>query len=326
MRLSSLRILPLLAGLAAAGPLLAQPAPTANYPSKPVVVIIPFTPGSVAETEGRVHFAEVSRSLRQQFLFDFKPGGASTIGMAHVARQPADGYTLLLVSASYSLIPLRTLELPFDKVNAFAPISLVSKRWGVILVHPSMPSTAAEFTAYAKANPGKVNLATNGVGSQQHLTGAWMEDLLGIKLTFVHYKSAAQVIPDLLAGRVQVNPITLSSALPHLRSGKLKTLGMANHVRNPAFPDMPTLVEQGWKDFEYSSWQGLVAPAKTPPAIINLLSAEMAKAVKSPEVVKRLASETQLIGSTPEEFARHVVTETERWRKMTRESGITLDD
>ena len=296
------------------------------YPNRPVTVIIPFTPGSVAETEGRVHFARVAESLRQQFLFDFKPGGSGTIGMTHVARAAPDGYTVLLVSASYSLVPLRSVELPFDRLNAFVPVSLVSKRWGTILVHPSMPSTAAEFVSLVKANPGQVNFATNGVGSQQHLTGAWLADVTGTQMTFVHYKSAAQIIPDLLAGRVQATPITLSSALPHVKQGKLKMLGMANLERNPAFPDVPTLTEQGLKDFEYSSWQGLVAPAKTPAAIINLLSAEMAKAVKSPEVVKRLASETQLIGSTPEEFARHVVTETERWRKMTRESGITLDD
>ncbi len=296
------------------------------YPNRPVTVIIPFTPGSVAETEGRTHFAEVSKSLKQQFLFDFKPGASSAIGMAYVAKQPADGYTLLLVSASFSLMPLRTVELSFNPRTDFAPVSLVSKRWGTVLMHPSMPSTAAELVAYAKANPGKINLATNGVGSQQHLTGAWIEELTGVKLTFVHYKSAAQVIPDLLANRVQLNPITLTSALPHIRSGKAKALGMANLERNPAFPDMPTLVEQGWKDFEYSSWQGLLAPAKTPPAIVNLLSAEIGKAVKTPEVIKRLANETQLIGSTPEFFARHVATETVRWGKMIKEAGITLDD
>lgn len=296
------------------------------YPNRPVTVIIPFTPGSVAETEGRVHFARVGENLRQQFLFDFKPGGSGTIGMTHVARSAPDGYTVLLVSASYSLVPLRSIELPFDRLNAFAPVSLVSKRWGTILVHPSMPSTAAEFVAYARANPGKLNFATNGVGSQQHLTGAWLADITGANMTFVHYKSAAQIIPDLLAGRAQATPITLSSALPHVKQGKLRMLGMANLERNPAFPDVPTLVEQGWKDFEYSSWQGLVAPAKTPPAIVNLLSSEVAKAVRSPDVIKRLASETQLIGSTPEQFARHVSNETERWRKMTKEAGITLDE
>ncbi len=296
------------------------------YPNKPVTVILPVTPSSSQETEGRVHIVKLSEQLNQQFVIDFKPGGSTTIGLAYVARSAPDGYTLLLVSASYSLVPLRSIELPFDRLNAFAPISLLSKRWGIIMSHPSMPTAVTDFIAYAKANPGKVNFATSGVGSQQHLTGAWMAEASGASMTFVHYKSAAQIIPDLLSGRVHLTPVTLTTGIPHLKSGKLKTLGMANLTRNPAFPDIPTLAEQGLKDFEYASWQGVVAPAKTPASIINLLSSELAKVVKSPDVVKRLSHETQLIGSTPEQFARHVATETERWRKMIKEAGITLDE
>ncbi len=301
-------------------------AQQAAYPSKPVTVIIPFTPGSSQETEGRVHMNRLSEQMHQQFIIDFKPGGSTIIGLGYVAKAPADGYTLLLVSASYSLVPLRTVEMSFDPLTAFAPVSLLSKRWGLIVIHPSVPGTVAEFVAYARANPGKINFATNGVGSQQHLTGAWMADVSHTDMTFVHYKSAAQIIPDLLAGRVHLTPVTLTTGIPHIKSGKLKALGMANLVRNPAFPDIPTLAEQGLKDFEYSSWHGMVAPAKTPPAIINQLSAELAKVVKSPEVVKRLENETQLIGSTPAEFARHIATETDRWRKMIKQSGIVLEE
>jgi tripartite-type tricarboxylate transporter receptor subunit TctC len=298
----------------------------APYPNKPVTVIIPFTPGSSQETEGRVHMNRLSEQMRQQFVIDFKPGGSTIIGLAHVAKAPADGYTLLLVSASFSLVPLRTVEMPFDPLTAFTPVSLLSKRWGLVVIHPSMPATVNEFVAYAKANPGKVNFATNGVGSQQHLTGAWMADVSRTDMTFVHYKSAAQIIPDLLSGRVHLTPVTLTTGIPHIKSGKLKALGMANLVRNPAFPDIPTLAEQGLKDFEYSSWHGMIAPAKTPAAIINLLSAELAKVVKSPEVIKRLENETQLVGSTPAEFGRHIATETDRWRKMIKQSGIVLEE
>ncbi len=296
------------------------------YPNKPVTVVVPFTPASAGETEGRVHFGEVSKSLKQQFIFDFKPGGGSVIGMAYAAKQPADGYTLLIVSSSYSVIPLRKIELSFDPRTAFAPVSLVSKRWATILVHPSIPSNVAEFVEYTKANPGKINYATNGVGTQQHLTGYWIEELTGVKLNFVHYKSAAQVIPDLLSGRVHMNPISFVSGLTHMKSGRAKPLGIANFDRHPAFPDLPTLIEQGWKDFEYASWQGVVAPARTPAAIVNLLSSELAKAVKSPEVIKRLGNETQLIGSTPEYFASYVSKETERWGNMIKKSGISLEE
>ena len=301
-------------------------AQQAAYPSKPVTVIIPFTPGSSQETEGRVHMNQLSAQLKQQFIIDFKPGGATIIGLGYVAKQPADGYTLLLVSASYSLIPLRNEQMTFDKHNAFTPVSLISKRWGIIAVHPDMPSKVTEFVAYAKANPGKINFATNGVGSQQHLTGAWMMDVSNTDMTFIHYKSAAQIIPDLLTGRVHLTPLTMTTGIPHLKSGKLKALGMANLVRNPSFPDIPTLHEQGLKDFEYSSWHGMLAPAKTPPAIVNLLSAELAKVVKVPEVVKRLQDETHLIGSTPAEFTRHINTETERWRKLIKQNNISLEE
>lgn len=296
------------------------------YPSKPVTVVLPVTPASSVETEGRVHFAKLSETLGQPFVFDFKAGGGGSIGYAHAARAEPDGYTLLLVSASYGLVPLRSTPLTFGGHDSLAPISLLSKRWGIIAMHPSVPGTVAEFVAYAKANPGKINFATSGAGTVQHLTAAWVADLAGADLALVHYKSAAQIMPDLLSGRVHLTPLTLTSGIPHLKSGKLKSLGMANLQRNPAFPDMPTVAEQGWKDFEYSSWLGLMAPAKTSPAIINQLSAEMAKVVKSPEVVKRLASQTQLIGSTPAEFARHISTETERWRRMMKQSGITLEE
>ena len=296
------------------------------YPNKPVTVVIPLTPGSSQETEGRVHMNRLTEQLKQPFLIDFKPGASTIIGLGYVAKAPADGYTLLLVSASFSLVPLRAVEMPFNPVTAFAPVSLLSKRWGLIVIHPSMPSSVAEFVAYAKANPGRVNFATSSVGSQQHLTGAWMAELTGTDMTFVHYKSAAQIIPDLLSGRVHLTPVTLTTGIPHIKAGRLKALGMANLVRAPAFPDIPTIAEQGLKDFEYASWHGMLAPAKTPPAIVNLLSAELAKVVKAPEVVKRLSNETQLIGSTPEFFGRHIAAETDRWRKMIKQSGITLEE
>ncbi len=308
---------------------LAAPAGMAQqgtYPSKPVMVIIPIAPGSVSETEGRIHMTKLSENLRQQFVIDFKAGAGGMIGSAYVAKAPPDGYTLMLVSASYSLIALRPGDLPFDRLNAFAPVSLLSKRWGMMMVHPSMPSTAAEFVAYVKANPDKVNYGSSGQGSQQHLTGAWMSVINNMRMTYVHYKGAGPIVPDLLAGRVHLTPMTLTSALPYIKQGKLKSIGLANLERSPAFPDIPTLAEQGWKDFEYSSWLGVVAPAKTPAAVVNLLSAELARGVKSPDIIKRLSDETHLVGSTPEQFGRHVGIETERWRKLMKETGIVLEE
>ncbi len=305
---------------------LASHAQQGIYPLKPVTVIIPAGPGSVSETEGRIHLSRLSETLGQQFILDFKGGGGGIVGLGYVARSAPDGYTLGLVSATYSLIPLRNTSMPFDRLNAFTAVSLLSKRWGLMMVHPSLPSNVADFVAYAKANPGRINYASSGMGSQQHLTGAWMASMSNLDLTYVHYKGAGPIVPDLLAGRVHMTPMTLTSGLPHLKSGKLKAIGLANTMRNPALPDIPTLHEQGWKDFEYSSWLGLIAPAKTPAAVVNLLSAELSRVVKTPEVVKRLSVETELVGSTSAEFARHVNTETERWRVLLKTIGVTLDE
>lgn len=312
--------------LGAAALPLAIHAQQGAYPAKPVVVVVPAGPGSVSETEGRIHLSRLGEILGQQFVLDFKGGGGGIVGLGHVARSAPDGYTLGLVSATYSLIPLRNTSMPFDRLNAFSTVSLLSKRWGLMMVHPSLPSSVADFVAFAKANPGRINYGSSGMGSQQHLTGAWMASLANLDLTYVHYKGAGPIVPDLLAGRVHMTPMTLTSGLPHIKSGKLKTLGLANTVRNPALPDIPTLHEQGWKDFEYSSWLGLIAPAKTPAAVVSLLSVELSRVVKSPEVVKRLSVETDLVGSTPAEFARHVNAETERWRVLLKTIGVTLDE
>lgn len=286
---------------------------------------MPSAPGTAQETEARVHVQKLSEQLRNQFLIDFKPGASTIIGLAFVSKAAPDGYTLLLAGPSFTLLPLRTIPLPFDPLRAFLPISLLSKRWTTIVVHPSLPSTPSEFISYAKANPGKVNFGTNGVGGGSHLTGAWLADATRIEMTFIHYKSAALMIPDLIAGRVHITPFTMATALPLVKSGKLKFLGLTNSIRNPAAPDLPTLTEQGIQDVEYSSWLGVLAPEKTPTHIINLLHSEIAKAVKSPDVIKRLSDETQLIGSTPEQFAHHINTETERWRKLVKEANISLE-
>ncbi len=295
-----------------------------RYPSRPVTVIIPTGPGSVSENEGRIHMAKLAENLLQPFVIDFKAGASGIIGMTYVAKAAPDGYTLLMSSASLSMVPLMEISMPFDRLNAFAPVSLLSKRWAVMAVHPSMPTKAADFIAYAKANPDKVNFGTSGSGKAQHLTGAWMGSVTGAPVTYIHYKSSGLAQTDLIGGRIHITPMTLTSALPHIKSGKIRALGLANLQRNPAYPDLPTLAEQGWAGFEYSSWQGVLAPSKTPLAIVNLLSANIAKGIKDPEVIKRLESQTQLIGSSPDEFARYMSTETERWRKLLKETGIEL--
>ena len=296
-----------------------------GYPNKPVSVIVPFSPGSAPEVDARIYLTQLGRQLNQNFILDFKPGGSTIIGAGYVAKSQADGYTLLLATASNVLIPMRPVKTSFDLHNAFAPVTLLSKRWAMLVAHPSMPSNWPEFMAYARANPGKVNYATNGAGSQLHLSGAWLSDIANIDITFVHDKGLVHASSDLLAGRVHLILGTLTTGMQYVKAGKAKALGMANLTRNPAYPDIPTLTEQGLKDFEFSSWIGLFAPAKTPPAVINLLSSEAARAARLPELAMQMSG-NQLVGSTPEQFVRFMASETERWGELVRQKGIDLQD
>ena len=298
----------------------------AAWPNRSVRVIVPFPPGGLTDAYARMYCEHLSRKFGQAFNIENKTGAGGTLGAGEVAKAAPDGYTLL-ISTSTATWQAKVLykKLPYTPVKDFDPVALFPSGALLVAVNANVPAkNLRELVTFAKANPAA--WGTYGAGSWAHMLGDVLNKSEKLKMVVAHYRGEAPMLTDLIGGQIQAGVGSVQGIMPHIQTGKLRAIGATGKVRTPRLPDLSTLVEQGWKDFEYSSWQGLVAPAKTPPAIINLLSAEMAKAVKSPEVVKRLASETQLIGSTPEEFARHVVTETERWRKMTRESGITLDD
>ena len=207
-----------------------------------------------------------------------------------------------------------------------APVSLVSKRYAVLTANPGAPfKNLTEYIAYAKANPGKVNMATSGVGGSQHLTNVWLESVTGTQTTQVHYKGTGPIIPDLMAGRVHVYFGTLLTVLPHFKSGKLRPIAQASLERNPALGDMPTISESGFPGFEYSSWLGLLAPAGTPLPIRNKMAAEFNKVQKTPDILKRMGTDIQLIGSTPAEFERYYLSEFERWKKLGKEANIQFE-
>jgi tripartite-type tricarboxylate transporter receptor subunit TctC len=303
----------------------AQPAD--GYPSRVVTMIVPFAPGAATDIEGRMYSNKLREALGQSFVLDYKPGGSMTVGMNYVVRQKPDGYTLLFVSASYSLIPLVFKSLPYDPIKNFEPISLLSKRSAIIAAAPTLPANNVKaLVEYAKAHPTTLNFATAGNGSIQHLSGLWLQSATGTRFTFVHYKAAGAGFPDLMAGRAHLTPMTFQSGLPMVKSGKVKAIGVASLQRNALLPDLPTFHEQGVKDFEYSSWLGLLAPEKTPAAIINKLQSELAKIVKLPDVVERLGGETTLMATTPAEFRRHVAAESARWVRLIKEFDISFDD
>ncbi len=309
-----------------AGVAFAQSAADA-YPSKPVLLVNPYAPGGPADTETRIYAAKLGAMLGQPFIIEYKPGAGTAIGSAYVAKAPADGYTLLVTTGSLTVLPALYKNLAFDASKDFAPLSLMSQRTSVLLAHPSFPAkNFREYIAYAKANPGKINFGTAGAGSITHLAGAWMHGATDTSVTFIHYKGTGPVMPDLLAARVDLMAAGLLSALPFVKSGKLRALAVMGAQHSTLLPGVQTIDEQGIPGYNYVSWLGISAPAGTPPTLVNKLSEALARVAKSPDVAGPLEAEGGvMIGSTPAQFGRLMVTEIDRWRKVVRDAGIKLE-
>ena len=299
------------------------------YPSKPVQVVIPYGPGGATDLEARLYALKLSDAMGRPFVLDFKPGAGSMLGTALVAKAVPDGYSILITSASWSVAPALVKDLSYDPARDLAPVSLMSKRATMLLMNPASPfKTFPEFLAYARANPGAINFGTSGAGGIIHLSGAWLASLTNIKVTFVHYKGSGTMYADLLAGRVQVTPVTFTTGLPYIKSAKLKALAGTNLERSKLMPDVLTVAEQGVPGYEYPSWLGILAPGGTPPAIVNKLSVELAKIARAPDVVQKLsdADGSLMVGSTPEQFKQLILTEIGRWKKLVVETGIKLEE
>ena len=311
----------------ALAPTLALAQGADNYPNKPVTIITPYAPGAATDIEGRLYANELSKNLGQQFIMDFKPGGVMTVGMNYAARQKPDGYNLVWTSSTYSLLPLLTKDRNYDPVKDFDTVALMSKRSAILVVANDLPvKNVKELIAYAKANPGKLNWATGGNGGIQHLTGLRFTSATGTDMTYVHFKSISAAYPDLMASRVHVLPGTFAAAFPMVKAGKIRAIAIASLQRNPALPDLPTATEQGVPGFEYSSWLGMLAPAKTPTAIVNKLYGELAKIIKIPEIKEKLGDETTLLALGPAEFRKIASTETARWQKLLSDNNIKLEE
>ena len=295
-----------------------------GFPAKPVTVIAPYGPGGPNDRESRLTTGKMSEVMGQPFVVDFKPGAGTMLGTALAAKARPDGYTLFVVTASFTMLPAFYKDLSFDTVRDFAPISLVNRRTNVLVVSPSFPAKDyGEFIAYVRANPGKVNFATSGSGGSGHFGAEWLQSLTKTKVTLVHYKQVANLIPDLTAGRVDALLTGVQFALPLITSGKLKALAVTDEERSNLLPGVKTIGEQGLPAFSYITWQGYAAPAGTPVPLINRLSEAFAKAARSPDVAAVFEAEGGApVGSTPEQFRQVIVTETERWKKLAQENGI----
>jgi tripartite-type tricarboxylate transporter receptor subunit TctC len=298
------------------------------FPTKPVTLIVPFAAGGNNDIEARIYSQKLGDSLGHPVLLDFKSGATTTIGSAYVAKAPPDGHTLLVIGAAFLIASTFYKDLSYDPIKDFAPLSLMSRRTIVFMIHPALPvNNISEYIAYAKANPGAITFSTSGAGSVTHLGGAQLSTATNTQVMFVHYKGASQQAADLLSGRVNATMNALSTSLPHIKAGKLKLLAIASIDRSPLLPGVMTIAEQGVPGFDVASFMGILAPARTPPAITGKLSVELQRIAKMPDVAKRLAADGSImIGSTPDELRQYNAAEIDQLRSLIQKTGITLQE
>jgi tripartite-type tricarboxylate transporter receptor subunit TctC len=303
-------------------------APAQTYPDKPIRLVVPFPAGGTTDILARAVGQKLGEHLGQQVVVDNKPGAGGNIGSDIVAKSAPDGYTLVMGTVGTHAINASLYKkMPYDHIKDFVPVSLVALVPNILVVHPSVPANSVkELIAYAKANPGKLNFASSGNGTSIHLSGELFKTTAGVEMTHVPYKGSAPAVTDLLGGQVQLMFDNMPSALPHVKAGKLKALGVTTAKRFPAAPDIPTIAEAGVPGYEASSWFGVLAPAGTPKEIVNKLSSEIAKILQTPEIKERLLSQgAEPVGNTPDQFAAFIKAETAKWAKVVKESGATVD-
>jgi tripartite-type tricarboxylate transporter receptor subunit TctC len=303
-------------------PGLALAAP--DYPVKPIRVIMPNAAGAATDTVARILAAKLAEVTGQQFIIDNRPGGGGIIGMEAVKNAAPDGYTLAQCGVSQAIRPALYRKLPFDTVRDFVRIAKYGSVPNVLVVHPSLPArTLKEFVAHAKANAGKLDYASSGVGFSPHLTMEYFKATAGIDLIHVPYKSGAQANTDVLGGQMKVQFGNLPSQLPVIKAGKLHALAVTSARRNAELPEVPTFIESGYPGFEVTVWYGLCAPAKTPREVTAKLEASLVKALAAPDLRQKFAAQgTDPQPLTGQEFDRFYNSEVARWAKVVKDAGI----
>jgi tripartite-type tricarboxylate transporter receptor subunit TctC len=298
------------------------------YPTKPIRLVVPFPAGGATDILAREVAKHLTDAWGQSVVVDNRPGAGGNIGSELVAKAAPDGYTLEMGTVGTHAINASLYsKMPYDHVRDFVPVILVAGVPNVLEVNPALPvNSVQELIAYAKANPGKLNFASSGSGTSIHLSGELFKVMAGVQMTHVPYKGSAPALQDLIGGQVQLMFDNLPPSLPQIKAGKLRALAVTSAARAPALPDTPTVAEAGLPGFEASSWFGVLAPAGTPPEIVNKLNAEIAKWLASPGAKEKLANVgANIAGGTPEDFARHIQAETAKWAKVVKESGAKVD-
>ena len=298
-----------------------------TYPSRPIRMMVPFPAGGGSDTMGRIVGGKLGERLGQQIVVENRPGAAGSIGADIAARAPADGYNILLGSTSELVqYPNVNPKVPYDPLRDFAPISMVGTIPMVLVVHPSLPvKNAKELIALAKGRPGQINYGSAGQGATTHLAVELFILLTNVKMTHVPYKGSPQAVADLVAGNVQLGIPTMPAALPFIKSGRVKVLGVTTAKRASNLPDVPTLAEAGVKGYEAALWTGILAPAGTPAAVVNRLNGEIAKVLELKEVRDALAKQgAEAQSGSPQEFAAFLKTEHAKWARVVKEANIRI--
>jgi tripartite-type tricarboxylate transporter receptor subunit TctC len=307
---------------------MAAAAHAQTYPTRPVRIVVPFAPGGSSEIVARSVAQKLSESLGQQFIVENKPGGAGNIAMQEVARAEPDGYTLILGHiGTLAVNPFMFKSLPYDVNRDFVPVSLIAKVPSIFVVNSNVPvHDLKELAALAREKPGQVYYGSAGNGSAGHLAFEYLKLVTKMDLVHVPYKGTGPQITDLIGGQTQASSAGTPPLLPHVRSGKIRVIAVGTPARLTVLPDVATVAEQGYPGFETSQWYGIIAPAKTPRAIVDKLAEEIAKAVKSPEVQARFGPDgTVAVGSTPAEFAEFIKLEQGRWSQVVKQAAIKAD-
>ena len=298
-----------------------------GYPVKPVKLVVPYPPGGPTDIVARVVAQKLSEQTGQQFIVDNRAGAGGNPGAELVAHSAPDGYTLVVATTAHAINPSLFKNLGYRLLKDFAPVSQLTSGPLVIVAHPALPANnVAELIALAKAKPGELNFASSGNGQSTHLAAELFDSMAGVKMKHIPYKGSAPALTDVIAGQTQLMFDTMLSAMPHVKSGKLKALAVTSPKRSPVAPDLPTVAESGLPGYEAIAWNGLLAPAGTPPEVVARLNAELRKALALPEVKDKFEAQGFAASwNTPEAFGGFLQAEVDKWAKVVSASGATVD-
>jgi tripartite-type tricarboxylate transporter receptor subunit TctC len=304
----------------------AQTVDVSKYPTRPIRLVIPFPPGGSNDILGRFIAQKMTDRLGQTTIADNRPGADGIIGTDAVARSAPDGQTLLIISTSYTMNPA-IHKLPYDPLKSFAPVSLIAGGPNVIAVTPSLPvNSIKQLVALAKSRPGQVRYASSGIGGFNHFGGELFNTLAGVKMVHIPYKGGGPAMLDVITGQVEVSVGTLIQTLPHIRSGKLKALGVGSRKRSPILPDVPAISEAGVPGYDVTVWWGILAPAGVPEAIVTKLNSTIIEILREPEMAKRLAAEAaEPIIETPTAFGKLIASDIAKWARVAKQADIRVE-